>query len=480
MILRVYSLLHIALFLFFIGLIVFLYNLNTTLARIMVVPTIPAFCVYFLLTALPVFFYDCPYKTPLTSVLSYITYAIAAYSPRRRRRGAKPALSQWHPEKQTTHLTNLWAQDGSPQGTVLDHTALRWTLLSLTDPSDLELFIGSLPDLLQSDSGTSFTRHGTRAAQEFLFGTDMLSKNLAGLLHSTVPSDTLALSPADRRRLDARAATCLSTVSLLARACEGPTMSTPELWSAWTTTYSNPVARYALAFRVYRDPALATLGLSTALLLARRALIAYRAFLADIHQRAAPAATGPASLFPHFPSEIRARMSEGVYLARALDNILHGLAGDPASGIGGGALLAQRSRDLHNGILHAYMPGAAPRAPRHGAAATLANVGVGAGGVVNWELGALTQAARVDMAKAKVCFAVLFMYAACSLPANTAGQDTLQTLAAPLGWPEQCEYDREPDTVMGLLFAVRHAHGEEALTVFDADKVVALYHTIHA
>jgi len=33
---------------------------------------------------------------------------------------------------------------------------------------------------------------------------------------------------------------------------------------------------------------------------------------------------------------------------------------------------------------------------------------------------------------------------------------------------------------MELLFAVRHAHGEEALTVFDADTVVDLYQTIHA
>ncbi|KAH9954336.1 hypothetical protein BC827DRAFT_967382 [Russula dissimulans] len=407
----------------------------------MLVLSISAFCIYFLLTALPVFFYDCPYKTPLTSVLSYITYVIAAYRPRRRRRGAELTLHQWHPEKQSTHLTNLWAQAGSLQGTTLDHTALRWTLLSFTDPSDLELFVSSLPELLQSDSGTSFTPDGVRTVQALLFGPDMLAKIIAGLLRSTLPSDTLALSPADRRRLDARAAMCLSAVSLLARACEGPTMSTSGLWSAWATMYSNPVARDTLAFRAYRDPALATLALSTALLLARRALIAYRTFVVNIYQRAASAATGPASLFPRFPPEIRARLSEGAYLARALGNVLHGLAGDPASGIGGGALLAQRARELLDGALHA-----ASHAPGNGPAVALADVGVGVGGVVNWELGTLAQAARADMVKAKVCFAVLFMYA----------------------------------TVMELLFAVRHAHGEEDLTVFDADRVVALYQTIHA
>jgi hypothetical protein len=460
-----YRLLHIALFLFFCGLLVFLFNIDTQLAHIMLVFSIPALFIYVLLTSLPIFFYDCPYKTPLTFVLSYITYAIATCRPGRRRHGR-----QWHPEKQTTHLTNIWAQDGSEQGAELDHTALRWTLLALTDPNDLELFVKALQGLLQSDSGTSFPHNGGRAAQALLFGSDMLAKNVVRLLHSAIPSNAVALSVADRRRLDARAATCLSTVSLLARACDGPTPSTYHLWAAWAASYSNPVVRNALALCEHPQPALATLAHSTIFLLAWRALVAYRTFLADICKRAATAADALNALYIQLTSEIHARLLAGVYLVGALRNVLHNLSGDPASGTSGGALLTQQAEQLVGGALNAYMPGANSRASGAG--------GLGAGGVMDTDMGALAKAAQAEMVKAKTCLAVLFMHAACALPADAAGQEALQALAAPLGWAESCEYDEEPKAV-GLLLQVRHAHGEEALTVLDVDQVVALYLSIH-
>jgi hypothetical protein len=448
-------LLHVALFLFFAGLLVFLFNLNTTLALISLVFIVPALFLYVILTALPVFFYDCPYKTPLTSVLSYLTYAVAAYRPRRRHRGKKPAFNRWHPDKQATHLASLWAQDGV-QGAELDHAALRWTLLALTDPNDLELFVGALPSLLQSDSSTSVTRDGASASQALLFGPDMLAKNIVQLLHSAVPSDALPLPATDRRRLDARAMMCLGTVSLLARACDGPTQSAPQLWPAWATMYSNPIARDALAFCEHSQTALATLAQSTVLLLAWRALVTYRAFLADIRRRATTAADAPPVLSIRFVPELRSRLSAGVYLALALRDVLHGLTGDPGSGIGGGALLAQRSEELLSGSLQAYMPG----------------------DVADLNLGALSQAAGADMSRVKICLAVLFMHAACLLPANAAGQEALRALATPLRWSEQCDYD-EQTAAMTLLDAVRHAHGEETATALDADEVVALYSSIH-
>jgi hypothetical protein len=467
---NIYRLLHIALFLFFCGLLVFLFNIDTTLAHIMLVFSILALFIYVLLTSLPVFFYDCPYKTPLTFVLSYITYAIAACRFRRRRHGKGASLHQWHPEKQTTHLTTMWAQDGSEQGAELDHTALRWTLLALTDPDDLELFVKALQGLLQPDSANSLTHKGGRAAQALLFGPDMLAKNIVRLLHSAIPSDTLALTPADRRRLDARAATCLSTVSLLARACDGPTPSGYHLWGAWAVSYSNAVVRDALALCEHPQPALATLAQSTALLLAWRALLAYHTFLVDIRQRAGDAADAPATLYIRLRSEIRARLLAGVYLTRALREVTYSLSGDRASGIGGGALLEQRSEELIGGALNAYMAGTNSHTPGAG--------GLGASGVMNSDMKALALAAKADMVKAKVCLAVLFMHAACALPADAAGEEALQALAAPLGWTEPCEYDEE-NAAMGLLLAVRMAHGEETLTVLDADQVVALYRSIH-
>jgi hypothetical protein len=86
-------------------------------------------------------------------------------------------------------LTTMWAQGGRKQGADLDHTALRWTLLALTDPNDLELFIKVLHSLLQSDSGTGFTRDGGCVAQGSFFGPHMLWTNIVQLLHSAIPSE---------------------------------------------------------------------------------------------------------------------------------------------------------------------------------------------------------------------------------------------------------------------------------------------------
>jgi hypothetical protein len=55
---------------------------------------------------------------------------------------------------------------------------------------------------------------------------------------------------------------------------------------------------------------------------------------------------------------------------------------------------------------------------------------------VNLRAPALALAAQEDMKKAKTCLAVLFMHAACVLPADAAGLEALQALAGPLGWSE--------------------------------------------
>lgn len=450
-------LLHISLFLFFGGLILFLYKIEAKLARIVLAIIIPGLVIYILLTALPVIYYDCPFKTPLTSVLSYITYAITTHRPRIPGRGHNEDTEylRWHPEEHTAYLTNLWAHNGSAEGAELDHTALRWTLLALTDLRDLEQFIAALPALLRSDSSSTLTRDGGRAAQALLFGHDMLAVHLVRLLHSTFPTD--ALPAPERQRLEARAATCLRTIMLLSRACDGPTIDAPQHWSAWAVTYFNPVARDAFALREHPDPALAALAQSTALLLAWRALVAYRAFLDDIVRRA----TTATSARMRATAELRARKSPGEYLLRVLREILQGLAGGIAGAAG--STLLDAGQELYGGSLYAHLYGPGAR-------------GDGGAGA-ECDLNALAQAARADLPRAKVCLAVLFMFAACSLPADSSGEETLHALAAPLPWLEPCLYD-QPGEAMRLLLAVRVPHGDR-LTVLDADAVVELYHTIH-
>ena len=462
-----------SLFLFFAGLIVSLYNNDTTLARIVLAIVIPCLVIYILLSALPVIYYDCPFKTPLTSVLSYITYLITAHRPRIHRRNKHSGHLQWHPEKHSAYLTHLWAHGGSAEGAELDHTALRWTLLALTDLRDLEQFMAALPALLQSDSSSALTRDGGLAAQALLFGRDMLAVHLVRLLHSTFPSDALALPATERQRLEARAVTCLRTVMLLSRACEGPTLAAPQDWPAWAITYFNPVARDALALREHPDPALAALAQSTALLLAWRALVSYRTFLDDIARRAANANTSPLARL-RATGELRSRKSAGEYLLRVLREILHGLARGTA-GVAG-STLADVGQELLGGNLFAHLYGPSAHGPRGTSGGSGATGTAGGGGAD--DMNALAQAARADLPRAKACLAVLFMLAACSLPADSTGEETLNALAAPLTWPEPCLYDDQPGEAMRLLLTVRNAHGDR-LTVLDADAVVALYHTIH-
>ncbi|KAI0059244.1 hypothetical protein BV25DRAFT_1809502, partial [Artomyces pyxidatus] len=57
-------LLHIAVGLFTAGLLVFLFTVNSILARVVLAFVVPSFVVYAILTILPVFFFSSPYKTP--------------------------------------------------------------------------------------------------------------------------------------------------------------------------------------------------------------------------------------------------------------------------------------------------------------------------------------------------------------------------------------------------------------------------------
>jgi hypothetical protein len=240
-------LIHTSVFLFLAGLIVFLFNLSNKLGNILLCLTIAALFVYTLLTILPVLYPDCPFKTPLTSILSSIKYAIA--DRRARRCGGDEAQNHPYAKKDSEYLATQWDKDDNI-GADLDHMALGWTLLALKDNKDLEEFIGALPSLLQSDSGINLTYDGSVAAQALLFGEDMLAaEHLVRLLHST-----FLLASVDRQRLDIRAVTCLNVISLLSRSCKGPKCDHPDDWIHWIIWYFNPVVRdtFALCARTPR------------------------------------------------------------------------------------------------------------------------------------------------------------------------------------------------------------------------------------
>jgi hypothetical protein len=428
-------LIHASVFLFFAGLIVSLFNLDNTLAKILLCLTIAVLFVYIILTILPVLYPDCPFKTPLTSILSSIKYAIA--DRRAKRRGGDEAQNPLYAKKDSEYLVSQWDKDDNI-GADLDHMALRWTLLALKDNKDLEEFIGALPSLLQSDSSTSLTYDGSVAAQALLFGEDMLAaEHLVRLLHSTV-----MLASVDRQRLDTRAATCLNVISLLSRSCKGPKRDHPDDWIHWIIWYFNPVVRDTFALRARTN--LASLAESTALVLAWRALVAYRDFLWDITRRTAHV-TG-------VTGELQSRLRAGNYLAQALFSVLRGLSSVSENNRGGMPLATARDT-LLTGPGRTYL---------------------------QVDVSGIAVAAREDLKAAKTCLAVLFMHATCLLPLPTkdAVNDTLQALAAPLSWPEECDYDK-PGKAKSLLAYLRDEHLLPPLSEPEAKPVIDLYLGIH-
>ncbi|CAK5278548.1 unnamed protein product [Mycena citricolor] len=165
-------LLHGALVLFFAGLVAFLVPVNNIIMGISSALLLLFVSVYGTFTALPLFFLDCPYQTPLTRILWSLNQSLGsvlrAYIWRaaaicrafyRKRRGVTD------PEKATEYsVTNTEASaDGRPQSQSMVHAlksealrstvetetrALAWTVRSLSDDEELEPFVEGLPQTL--------------------------------------------------------------------------------------------------------------------------------------------------------------------------------------------------------------------------------------------------------------------------------------------------------------------------------------------
>ena len=163
-------LLHASVFLFFAGLVQFLFQVNNSLAYVLLCCVIAYAKAYVVLTLLPMFRRDCPYLTPMSGPLwrTFQALQFAVIFPFRR-------VCKILMPNRTLRLMNLkeylakckerfvgglqydlerCATD-APQE--LDTFAFRWTLKSLREPSELESFIAGIPGFLGSATITSDT-----------------------------------------------------------------------------------------------------------------------------------------------------------------------------------------------------------------------------------------------------------------------------------------------------------------------------------
>jgi len=144
-------LLHASVFLFFTGLVKFLFQVNNALAYPLLASVVACVIFYVALTLLPLFYRDCPFLTPVSGLLWRFLQAFQFISTVPFRRIYKAITPNWTPRLMNLkeyvgkckerfwgglqHDLERRAMDASQN---LDTYALRWTLKSLRDPSELE------------------------------------------------------------------------------------------------------------------------------------------------------------------------------------------------------------------------------------------------------------------------------------------------------------------------------------------------------
>jgi hypothetical protein len=161
------SLLIISVLLFFAGLVVFAFLGNHTVAKFTLAIVGFCFLSYITFTLMPLVFHDCPYWTPLTTVLWFVSRIIGLAFYWVRGRGATYLGRHWsllsegrvklyretHEEK-----AKLWSEDMVSQLEVsakcismkIYTKALTWTVHQLGKGLELEEFVAGIPDLYES------------------------------------------------------------------------------------------------------------------------------------------------------------------------------------------------------------------------------------------------------------------------------------------------------------------------------------------
>jgi hypothetical protein len=160
------TLIHISMFLFLAGLVISLFSIHHTIARIILVATVVCGFVYTVMTVMPVFYHNSPYQTPLSA----LTWAV----PRKIARIVLSAV--WHIvsfQKRTglmqagnitalteriseckKRLSRTMAKVAEAAAEVqdwrIDARALSWTLDQSDEESELEKFVAGLSRFARS------------------------------------------------------------------------------------------------------------------------------------------------------------------------------------------------------------------------------------------------------------------------------------------------------------------------------------------
>jgi Family of unknown function (DUF6535) len=197
-------LLHLSLFLFFGGLLVFLFNINRAVSW-PVTGLIALFTmVYACITLLPIFRHDSPYYAPLSTSawrvyagIYYIIFKILAsgshgsYEARERFRDLRDHYQNWF----LGGVERAAEETTFNQSSEIDVSILDWTISTLGEDDTLEKFFKALPGFFNSKLVKDLERHFSFTLYARLW------EALDGFLLRTLASNTV-IDSVKRRRQD--------------------------------------------------------------------------------------------------------------------------------------------------------------------------------------------------------------------------------------------------------------------------------------
>lgn len=132
------TLLHMSVFLFFIGLVDFMFAVNSAIAYIVLGTLVACASLYITITILPAIRLQCPYRTPMSGIFWRFLECLKFIWELRNGIWMAKYLSI---EGSMADDRVALASEDSPELHLRDLGAMRWTLASLTEDSELEPFV---------------------------------------------------------------------------------------------------------------------------------------------------------------------------------------------------------------------------------------------------------------------------------------------------------------------------------------------------
>ncbi|KAJ7471796.1 hypothetical protein FB451DRAFT_307964 [Mycena latifolia] len=156
-------LLHMALLFFFAGLFAFLIPVNKAVAYVALAILIVIVLLYAFMTVLPVFWFDCPYKTPLSNIFwsihRRISLSILHHFPsygEKYRTAIDTPHPHLHPNMVDAMIQTATVRDLANRREARDKLALAWTMKSLADDDELEPFVEGIPNAIFGPQGRRY------------------------------------------------------------------------------------------------------------------------------------------------------------------------------------------------------------------------------------------------------------------------------------------------------------------------------------